>query len=452
MTQDEAVLRARLKSDLYHRLRPMRGRDPGERGRSTTPVELLYDLTYVIAFAAAADQLAHYVSEGHVGPALGAYAFAIFSVTWAWINFTWFASAYDNDDALFRAATLVQMIGVIVLTFGLPVSFEAAAQGHSPNNMLLVIGYIIMRVPLIALWLRASRQDPPHRRIAVAYVVVIAVAQVGWVLSAVVHLPVAATLSLLVLLAVAEMVAPVVLERRWGSPPWNSGHIAERFSLLTLITIGEVIAATTSAVSALVGGRGWSVAAVVIIASGVVLAAALWWAYFLIPSRTILERWPARTFAWRYAHLPIFGAIAAVGAGLRVAAAGVEDEKLSIVTMALALAIPVAVLLVLIFATWSVLMRAYDLTHVPLLVLSLIPLAAAVAVPVVRGATEPIDPADPSDLTTLVVVVALVTLSALVEVVGHELVGFRHTVRALDEGGTPTVPRGRRNSRLSETP
>src|SRR5690349_21350207 len=115
MTQEPAALRSRLRSDLRHRLRPMRGRDPKERGRSTTPVELLYDLTYVIAFAAAADQLAHQVSEGHVGPAIGAYVFAIFSVTWAWINFTWFASAYDNDDALFRAATLVQMVGVIVL-------------------------------------------------------------------------------------------------------------------------------------------------------------------------------------------------------------------------------------------------------------------------------------------------------------------------------------------------
>src|SRR6478609_3915621 len=113
----------------------MSGRDPEERGRSATPVELLYDLTYVIAFAAAAEELAHGVSLGHLWPALGAYAFAIFAVTWAWMNFTWFASAYGNDDAIFRVATLVQMIGVIILIFGLPVSFESAAHGESPNNM-----------------------------------------------------------------------------------------------------------------------------------------------------------------------------------------------------------------------------------------------------------------------------------------------------------------------------
>ncbi|MCZ7429821.1 low temperature requirement protein A [Micromonospora sp. WMMA1949] len=186
----------------------MTGRDPGEKGRSTTPLELLYDLTYVVAFGAAADQLAHGIGDGHVGAALGAYAFAIFAVTWAWINFTWFSSAYDNDDALFRGATLVQMLGVVILIFGLPVSFDATAEGGSPNNLLLVVGYIVMRVPIIGLWLRAARQDPAHRRTTVAYAVTIAVAQVGWLLSAILPLPVGVVVAALVLLALAEMAAP----------------------------------------------------------------------------------------------------------------------------------------------------------------------------------------------------------------------------------------------------
>ncbi|WP_262015462.1 low temperature requirement protein A [Micromonospora sp. Mcm103] len=410
----------------------MTGRDPGEKGRSTTPLELLYDLTYVVAFGAAADQLAHGIGDGYVGAALGAYAFAIFAVTWAWINFTWFSSAYDNDDALFRGATLVQMLGVVILIFGLPVSLDATAEGGSPNNLLLVVGYVVMRVPIIGLWLRAARQDPAHRRITVAYAVTIAVAQVGWLLSAILPLPVGVVVAALVLLALAEMVLPVVTERRLGSPPWNAGHLAERFSLLTLITLGEVVAATTAAVGALIREQGWSVAAVVIIASGLVLAATLWWAYFLVPSRPVLQRWPARAFAWRYAHLPVFGAIAAVGAGLRVATSAVEEEKLSVVQVALSLAVPMAVLLVMIFVTWSVLLHSYDLTHVPLLVASLVPLGAAVAVPSVLGATGPVHPDDRTSLTALVVAIALVALSGIVEVVGHETVGYRHTMRALD--------------------
>ena len=427
-----AELRTQLREDLRHRIRPLRGRDPGERGRSSTPLELLYDLTYVIAFGAAAEQLAEHAGHGDVWPAIGAYLFAIFSVSWAWMNFTWFSSAYANDDVVFRVATIVQMIGVIVLIFGLPVSFEAAAEGHSPNNTLLVVGYVIMRVPLIVLWLLAARQDPAHRRVATAYAAAIAVAQVGWVLTTALPLPVGVVVAALVLLALAELAAPVVIERRLGAAPWNAGHIAERFSLLTLITLGEVIAATTGAVGVLTEEKGWSVAAVAIIASGLVLAAALWWAYFLIPSRPVLERWPERTFAWRYAHLPMFGSIAAVGAGLRIAAGAVEEENLSVFQVAVAVAVPVGAVILTIFVTWSVLMRSADLTHVPLFVLSLLPLAAALVVSRVAGSGEPLDLTRSSELTLLVVVIVLIALAAVVEVVGHEVVAFRHTIRVVE--------------------
>ena len=177
------------------------------------------------------------------------------------------------------------------------------------------------------------------------------------------------------------MAAPVVAERQLGFAPWNAGHVAERFTLLTIICIGEVIAATTAAVGSLTAEEGWSVGAVTVITAGLVLAAALWWAYFLIPSRTILQRWPSRIFAWRYAHLPMFGSTAAVGAGLHIAAEAVEDHETTVLVVALALAIPVAAVIVTVFLTWSVLMKTYDLTHVPLFVASLVPLVAAVSWP-----------------------------------------------------------------------
>ena len=96
---------------------------PPSEGRSASPspakldlpqLELLYDLTFVVAFGTAADQLAHYLAEGHIGPAIGGFCFAVFAVTWAWMNYSWFASAYDNDDWVFRIATMVQMVGVII--------------------------------------------------------------------------------------------------------------------------------------------------------------------------------------------------------------------------------------------------------------------------------------------------------------------------------------------------
>ena len=49
----------------------------------------------------------------------------MFAVTWAWINFSWFASAYDTDDWIYRLTTMVQMVGVLILALGLPEMFES---------------------------------------------------------------------------------------------------------------------------------------------------------------------------------------------------------------------------------------------------------------------------------------------------------------------------------------
>jgi low temperature requirement protein LtrA len=66
----------------------MSGRDPHEPHRVATPLELLFDLTFVIAFGVAASQLAHMLASGHVGAGLAGFVFATFSVCWAWINFS----------------------------------------------------------------------------------------------------------------------------------------------------------------------------------------------------------------------------------------------------------------------------------------------------------------------------------------------------------------------------
>lgn len=424
---------SRLRHELHHRIRPMSGHDPSERGRTTTPLELLYDLTYVVAFGAASDQLAEQLSHGDVWPAIGAYAFAVWAVSWAWLNFSWFSSAYGNDDLLFRLATIVQMIGVVVLIYGLPVSFEAAAHGESPNNLLMVLGYIIMRVPLIALWARAAAQDREHRRSALSYVVIISIAQVGWLLTTIPALPTVPTVIVVVALALAEMIAPVAAARRFGYTPWNAGHIAERFALLTLITIGEVIAGTIAAVGALTQAKGWSPEAVLVASSGLLIAAAVWWTYFLVPSRLVLEERPHRTFAWRYAHLPLFGSIAAIGAGLHLTTLAVQHGGVSLLGIALALAVPLALTIALIFFIWSVLLRSFDLTHLPLLLLTLAPLAAAIVVGALVHPDRSIDLSRPGDLTALSIVIGLVALGAIVEVIGHELVGFRHSIRAWRE-------------------
>lgn len=69
----------------HHRLRQMSGRDPHEEFRVSTPLELLFDLTFVVAFGTAAAEFATSLSRNHVGSGLAGFAFATFAVWWAWI-------------------------------------------------------------------------------------------------------------------------------------------------------------------------------------------------------------------------------------------------------------------------------------------------------------------------------------------------------------------------------
>ncbi|GAB3968138.1 hypothetical protein GCM10029978_037010 [Actinoallomurus acanthiterrae] len=138
-------------------LRRMTGRDPQEPFRSSTPLELLFDLCFVVAVAQNGAQLHHSLDSGDVGPGLLGYAMVFFVIWWAWMNFAWFAAAYDTDDVPYRLLTLVQIAGVLVLAAGVSAAFE-----HY-DFRAVAAGYLLMRVAMIGQWLRAAREHPSGR-------------------------------------------------------------------------------------------------------------------------------------------------------------------------------------------------------------------------------------------------------------------------------------------------
>ena len=89
-------------------------------------------MTFVVAFGVAANRLAHYMAEGHFGAAIGGFCFALFAVVWAWMNYSWFASAYTTTTGCSRLATMVQMIGVIVNALGMEEMFASIDRGGVP--------------------------------------------------------------------------------------------------------------------------------------------------------------------------------------------------------------------------------------------------------------------------------------------------------------------------------
>ena len=98
--------------------RPMRSRDRGEHHRVATPLELLFDLCFVVAVGQAAAQLHHALAEGHVGHGVFSFVLVFFGIWWGWLNFSWFASAFDTDDVPYRLVTLVQIAGGLTVAAG----------------------------------------------------------------------------------------------------------------------------------------------------------------------------------------------------------------------------------------------------------------------------------------------------------------------------------------------
>jgi low temperature requirement protein LtrA len=402
-----------------HRRRRFSGRDPEEVHRASTPLELLYDLTIVVGFGTAADQLAHYVAEDHLGTGVGGFVFAAFAVSWAWLNYSWFASAYDTDDWVFRLATMVQMVGVIVLSLGLPQMFASIDHGDTLDDRVMVAGYVVMRVALVSLWWLVSREDEEREPAARAYMVTIGTAQVGWVALAIAGISVNASLAAFGLLILLELAGPVIAERK-AHTPWHPGHIAERYSLLVIITLGEVILGTVASLNAVVHGpAGWSVDAALVAIAGVGLTFGCWWMYFAVPWAAPIARHPGRGFPFGYGHLLIFAALASMGAGLHVAAFALEGKaSIGSVATVLSVAIPVAVYGVMLYGLYAVLMRTRDALHLALGAATLALLGASVGL-AAAGVGMP-------------VCLVVLALAPVVTVVGHETVGHRHMAAALE--------------------
>jgi low temperature requirement protein LtrA len=325
----------------------MSARPIDEPHRVSSQLELLFDLTFVVAVAAVTAELAHSIADGHGLAGIVPFLQVFFAIWWAWMNFTWFASSYDTDDVAYRLLTMAQMAGVLVLAAGVP-----AAADHS-DYRAITLGYLIMRIALVAQWVRAGVEDAASRRTELRYAVGITIAQAGWLLRLLLAeagvLPSGTQLPFFVGLAVLELAIPRWAERTRATN-WHPDHIAERYGLFTIILLGESVLAVSRGVQGALEAARTSGTLVVLAVSGLVLLFVFWWLYFLAPVGDGLSSRRHRSYLWGYGHYGIFAALAALGAGLEVAAEQTaHDLAASPLAICYAVAIPAAVFLVLLW-------------------------------------------------------------------------------------------------------
>jgi low temperature requirement protein LtrA len=291
-------------------------------GERVTSLELFFDLVFVIALTQCTALIARTPTwEGIIKGLL-----VLGLLWWSWVGYSWLTSVVDPEEGSVRLAMFAAMAALLVADLCVPRAFGGDA-------VLFVGAYAVVRVAQIALFMLASRDDPVLRRsvlgLAVGTAIGVGLLIVGAFTGG------GLQIGIWGLALALDALGPFL----FGAEGWKlvPGHFAERHGAIIIIALGESVLAIGAGASA--GLDAGVVAAAVL---GMVVAAALWWAYFdvvaLVAARRLakaqgLERNEMARDSYSYLHFPMLAGIMLVAVGLKNTIAHVS-EPLGVVATA----------------------------------------------------------------------------------------------------------------------
>ena len=285
------------------------------RGELVSPLELFFDLVFVLAITQCTALMARDPTWGGIGRGL----LVLGLLWWSWVGYAWLTSVVDPDEGPVRLVLFTAMAALLVTSLCVPDAF-------GDSGLIFALAYGAVRAAHIALFVLASRDDPGLRHsvvgLGVSTAVGIAVLVVGAVLDG------NARTAVWAAALVFDMAGPLIIDPGgWRLVP---GHFAERHGLIVIVALGESIVAI--GVGAGAGVDGGVIAAAVL---GIAVASALWWVYFdvaaLAAAQRLAELEPVRARnklardAFSYLHLPMVGSIVLVAFGMKATLAHVAD-------------------------------------------------------------------------------------------------------------------------------
>jgi low temperature requirement protein LtrA len=280
-----------------------------------TPLELFFDLVFVLAITQCTALMAAHPTWAGLGKGLLVLAL----LWWAWVGYAWLTSVVDPEEGVVRFAIFAAMAALLVVALCVPQVFGGEA-------LLFAGAYGAVRSAQIGLFTVASRDEPELRRSVIGLAASTALGVGLLVAGALAGGAVQVVVWALAL--VLDMLGPFL----FGSEGWKlvPGHFAERHGLIVLIALGESIVAI--GVGAGSGIDAGIVAAAVL---GTAVAAELWWLYFdivaLVAARRLSnategrERNEIARDSFSYLHFPMVAGIVLLALGLKKTLAHVDD-------------------------------------------------------------------------------------------------------------------------------
>jgi low temperature requirement protein LtrA len=280
-----------------------------------TPLELFFDLVFVFALT----QVTGFLAENESGEGLlrGALLFA--ALWWAWEAYAWLTNTLDPEEGAVRLAVFATTGAMLIVALATPAAFGAEA-------LVFGVAYFIVRALHLALYSIASRDDPELHRAVLRFVPGAVLGPSLLVIASFFDGPPELALWIAAL-TIDYLSAMVGRGRGWRLSP---AHFVERHGLIIIIALGESI------VSIGVGAAGLPLDAPTIAAAllGMVVAAALWWAYFdwvifvsqaRITEATGAERADLARDLFSYLHMPMVFGIILFALGMKETLGHVEE-------------------------------------------------------------------------------------------------------------------------------
>jgi low temperature requirement protein LtrA len=284
-------------------------------GEQVTPLELFFDLVFVLALT----QCTTLIDRTPTWEGMGKGLLVLGVLWWSWTGYAWLTSVVDPEEGTVRLAMFAAMAAFLVAALCVPGAF-------GPEALLFACAYASVRAAHIALFVIASREDPELRHSVLGLSVSTAIG-VGLLIAAA-FTSGGLQLGLWGLALVLDLGGPLL----FGIDGWKlvPAHFAERHGAIVIIALGESIVAIGIGARPTIGA-GVVVAAVL----GVVIAAALWWAYFdvvaIVAGRRLeragegRERNQIARDSYSYMHLPMVAGIALIAVGIKRTLIGVDD-------------------------------------------------------------------------------------------------------------------------------
>jgi low temperature requirement protein LtrA len=289
-------------------------------GERVTPLELFFDLVFVLALTQCTALMAN--NPSWEGLAQGMLVLGM--LWWAWTAYSWLTSVIDPEEGAVRLVIFGAIAALLLVSICVPEAFGDLA-------LVFALAYGAVRVAQIGLFMLASPDDDSLRHSVLGLAVSTAIAVTLLALASL--FDGAAQGALWALALFLDMAGPYF----FGSEGWKlvPEHFAERHGLIVIIALGEsIVAIGVGAAGALDLGIG---AAAVL---GVALTAAMWWVYFdvvaIVAGRRLAEAEVGKVQnemardSYSYLHLPMVAGIVLVALGMKKTI-GHFDESLDTV-------------------------------------------------------------------------------------------------------------------------